>query len=236
MIAHDRKIIFIHIPKCGGTSIETMLWPGKLLNRRPELLLGSAEGTPYAAHSALGPLQHLPARLIRDEMGADKFGQYYSFAIARHPVTRIVSQYRNMPMYPALRESIGMEENASFDRYLDCISRHRHFHWMPQYQFVLDVDDRVLVDDIFRLEDLTRHFSPLARRLGVQASNMRWRNLGRDEPPAITDGQRERVEAIYARDFKQFEYEPGPAGYARAHRATTPPARIRKRKWSPERA
>jgi len=66
MISHDKKCIFVHIPKCAGSSINQQL---KL--------------------KSIGFSGHAPAS-CHDEF----LGEYFSFAFVRNPYDRIVSAYK----------------------------------------------------------------------------------------------------------------------------------------------
>lgn len=70
MIDHKNKVIFIHIPRTGGTSIERM---AGILNDRPD--------------------KHWSAREIRANCGADIWREYRKFTIVRNPIGRACSCY-----------------------------------------------------------------------------------------------------------------------------------------------
>lgn len=67
MIKHDLKLIFIHINKTAGSSVE------------------SAFGEPTQDH-------RLPVEIIRD-IGLELYNRYYKFTIVRNPWDRYVSMY-----------------------------------------------------------------------------------------------------------------------------------------------
>ena len=93
LISHSHKTVFVHVPKCGGQSIETAFLADLGLDweTRAPLLLRLNDNL------RLGPprLAHLIARdyaryhYLSDEL----FRSYYSFAILRDPVARTVSLY-----------------------------------------------------------------------------------------------------------------------------------------------
>jgi hypothetical protein len=86
MIIHDPKIIFIHIPKTGGTTIENLLESNRKV------------GTPYRRFGAHHTLQQVYKKLaLPDEKDEDfkpiNMAEYYIFTVARNPWARYASIY-----------------------------------------------------------------------------------------------------------------------------------------------
>jgi hypothetical protein len=71
MISHKYRCIFIHIPRCAGTSIETWL-------------------TGYDWWAIESKTKHLLASQAR-KIYADVWDRYFKFAFVRHPVERMIS-------------------------------------------------------------------------------------------------------------------------------------------------
>ena len=165
MISHDRRCIFIHIPKCGGTSIENLIWPRPEDRTEANLWMGFI--SKYRNKYQTGGLQHLLASQVREEVGLDIFNYYYKFAIVRNPWDRIVSQFAYMQTRPDLMDFIGMQPDTEFKAYLNLIQAKQHVQWMPQTDFILDQDGTLLVDKIGRLESLEEDFIEIFRILGI---------------------------------------------------------------------
>ena len=97
MIIHDSKIVFIHIPKTGGTTIEHMLETNKSV------------GTPdssFGAHHRLDQVfkKYAEPRDDDPEFEPLDIGSYSMFTVARNPWERYASLYihdmlafKNMP-------------------------------------------------------------------------------------------------------------------------------------------
>ena len=168
MISHDKKCIFIHIPKCGGTSIEDVIWPKDGGRTEKDLWMGFV--TRFENKYQTGGLQHLLAWQVRDEVGHDVFGAYYKFAFVRNPWDRIVSQFSYMQQRPDLMDYLGMTSETEFKSYLELIRLKEHVQWMPQVRFLLDHDGSILVDRIGRLEvfdyDCAQIFADLGLKFG----------------------------------------------------------------------
>ena len=165
MISHDKKCIFIHIPKCGGTSIEDVIWPKDQGRTENDLWMGFVNR--FENKYQTGGLQHLLARQVREEVGPDVFSDYYKFAFVRNPWDRIVSQFAYMQQRPDLMDYLGMTAETEFKAYLDLIRLKEHVQWMPQVRFLLDQDGSVLVDRIGRLESFNEDCAQIFAALGL---------------------------------------------------------------------
>ncbi len=168
MISHDKKCIFIHIPKCGGTSIEDVIWPMNLGRSEQDLWMGFI--TKFENKYQTGGLQHLLGWQIRKEVGSDIFNSYYKFTFVRNPWDRTVSQFAYMQQRPDLMEFLGMNLDTEFKSYLELICLKKHVQWTPQVQFFLDQDGSVLVDRIGRLEDFNQDSSEIFADLGLNSN------------------------------------------------------------------
>ncbi|MCH1458206.1 MAG: sulfotransferase family protein, partial [Synechococcus sp. MOX_bin73] len=138
MISYDKRCIFIHIPKCGGTSIENVIWPHPEDLTEANLWWGFV--SKYHNKYQTGGLQHLLARQVRSEVGLEIFNSFYKFTIVRNPWDRIVSQFAYMQTRSDLMDFIGMQPETEFKAYLGLIQKKQHVQWMPQTDFILDQD------------------------------------------------------------------------------------------------
>ena len=170
MISHDKKCIFIHIPKCGGTSVEDVIWPKDQGRTEQDLWMGFV--TRFENKYQTGGLQHLLAWQVRDEVGRDVFGAYYKFAFVRNPWDRIVSQFAYMQQRPDLMEYLGMESGTEFKSYLELIRLKDHVQWSPQVRFLLDQDGSILVDRIGRLETFNEDCRQIFLALGLKSGQL----------------------------------------------------------------
>ena len=170
MISHDKKCIFIHIPKCGGTSIEDVIWPKDQGRSEKDLWMGFV--TQFENKYQTGGLQHLLACQVREEVGCDVFSSYYKFAFVRNPWDRIVSQYAYMQQRPDLMDYLGMTSETEFKTYLELIRLKEHVQWMPQVRFLLDHDGSLLVDRIGRLEAFNEDCAKIFEAVGLSVNQL----------------------------------------------------------------
>jgi hypothetical protein len=205
LISDRYKVIFIHIPKTGGTSVEAILWPNP---KESELFGGVADG--HMNKYTTGGLQHLPARFVRDEVGVQKFFSYLKFSIVRNPYSKAISQFSYMSIRPDLRELIGMDAEDSFDRYLELIQMRQHVQWDKQALFVQDERGVVVVDKVLRFEDFSQGVRSILNELRVPISVIPHLNKNPCskalKPAQISKYAQRMIEEIYREDFEYFSY------------------------------
>ena len=136
---HNKKIIFIHIPKTGGSTIE------KVMNLDKQDI-GCGFGKFYGK-----ALQHLTFDEIKKILGDEMFNKYDKISVYRNPYSRIVSEY-----YWCQVNGIGNSSGQDFDSFLDYVERCvknsnfnetiYHDHFMPQHQFVFNAKNKLIVD------------------------------------------------------------------------------------------
>ncbi len=214
----DRLIYFAHVPKCGGTSIETYLRA-----RFGQVALVDADWWTrrgIARWSASSP-QHIPVEALHTMFPPDFFDA--SFAVVRHPATRFVSAFKHA------RSERHVPRTRSLDRMLGQLERHgvdapglADNHFMPMTRFVPEGAE------VFRMEDgLDRVAEWLDEVTGTRAAGLRigHDNAAEDRPkdtrqslgrrikramqPAIPEldaARLERIQALYRDDYAAFGY------------------------------
>jgi len=183
-------ILFVHVPKTGGTSIS------KVLYRRN--------------------LPHYTAQFWRETFGRTVAG-LPSFAVIRHPVERLVSAYKmvvsggtDIVAYSRYwRARLGGLE--SFDTFVDHVFENRaHLAALPadlweQAEFVLDPLGRVMVDRLFSLDARRGLPSELSRWLSIPA-DLPHLNATPPLPLNVSSAARWKIGKIYHRDFQIYHH------------------------------
>lgn len=179
MISHQHKMVFIHVPKAAGQSIENLFLRelGLEWEDRLPLLLG-----PNSCKN-IGPpvLAHLLAREYYEKhfISREVFDSYERFSVVRNPFTRVVS------IYTYLRIPTGFEyfvtEFLPKKLWSDSV-----YFVRPQVDYLYDADGYMLVDNIFRFEQLDSMLEWLRGKLGqpdlkLPHINKSSRQLGLDE-------------------------------------------------------
>jgi Sulfotransferase family len=209
-----RNILFIHVPRTGGTTVEE--W----LRSLGDLRLFSYSLPP---HSKITP-QHLRMNDIEELLGENYFD--YAFAFVRNPFERIASEFRLR--CKLMREGVwkGTPRFSTWlENQLDAYRKnpfHLDNHLRPQWEFV---SSRVRV---FRYEDgLHEGLAHVAQEIGVKAPDALGHALSSQDAgvtAAFESADAERVLEVYARDFERFVYPKAvpPALATNAHRAEAP--------------
>lgn len=207
MLSHKHKCIFVHIPKCGGTSIENLIWPEKSDRTTSNLWMG-LERPNYNKYQT-GGLQHLLASQIRQEVGDTTFNSYFKFAIVRNPWDKAVSQFEYMKKRKDLREFIGMSEDDTFKKYLYLIQDTVHVQWESQHKFLLDEAHNQIVDYIGRFETFENAVNAILDKLGFRRTLF---GINVRKIPHSNKGQRASYKNYYDSESKKiidkvYEYD-----------------------------
>jgi hypothetical protein len=216
-IIHSMKTIFIHIPKAGGTSIETILcdfplfryqlvnkynWYGNIKNDETKYELD---------HSTM-------AYLKRNCKYYDN--SYFSFAIVRNPYARLVSEYH----YCKYQYSRFIKKLDSFKDFVyelkdkfDYVLKNKESdhlyvsHYLPQYLFTHNYRKIKIVNKIYKLENLNEEWSDICEILEIDKELVRTeKNASKfkyNYEDYYDDELKSIVYEMYKDDFEVFNYE-----------------------------
>jgi hypothetical protein len=207
MLCHDYKCIFVHIPKCGGQSVELaflgllgLAWE----NRAPLLLRPTIDpsfGPPRLAHLAAS--EYVGCGHVTQA----QFNSYFKFSFVRNPWDRIVSEYR-------FRGYQGVENFRTFVlRELPEPSWSDEYrHIVPQHELLCNPEGDLLVDFVGRFESFQEDFNKVCNRLSISSIILPHvnRSLQAGRHPHYTeyydDEAREFVGSLYSGDVEMFGY------------------------------
>lgn len=205
MISHERKLIFVHIPKTAGGSIEDVIWPGE--RSESELWDGFIE--PFRNRFQTGGLQHLCAYQIRAIVGPATFESYYKFTVVRNTWDRIVSQYHYTIQQRAdLLRFLEFDAEPSFQAYVSRIQKIEHVQWMQQYKFITDPSDgSIIVDEIIQYEALSTDWKKVASAIGVTSTLPRTNVSKHFDYRSYYDQEtKEAVRTHFSKDIELFSH------------------------------
>lgn len=216
-ISHKYKLIFIHIQKTGGTSIE------QLIEDSDPDLVKSIQIEPSKK-----TLRHAPLSEIKNAMDGAVFNNYKKVCVVRNPFDRMVSWYamfkHGSHEIDPLSQPSGFKEMG--DRVLDEVKRHvgsfEDFIFLPRehqsglferfYMNQLDyISDKgaVLADTVIKFESLNSDFKRLAEEIGLNGSLPHVNRSIREKNyrSCYTEKTKEALFERFRKDFEYFQYE-----------------------------
>jgi Sulfotransferase family len=206
LISDDRRMLFVHIPKTGGASVEQLL----------------REACPDAR--TVGKQRHARLqRILRHEPG---LVDYWSFGFVRNPWSRMVSWYSMIDTWnhrwgPASgRTQDGqwgstrdgnplwraVAAYADFDEFVLRGTAEHDRLAMPQVDYLVGDDHRA--DFIGRTEHLAEDIATIQRELDLPAIELPHRNARSSGSwrDYYTPATRDRIAEVYAKDVAEFDY------------------------------
>jgi hypothetical protein len=176
-----KKVLFIHIPKTGGTSIASFL----KLNCMDQWI------RKY-------PARHDPYFFMQQMNDISK--DIFSFAVVRNPYTRTYSYYKHFNYQNNL--------NVSFSEFLFYVKNKISFPKTPmiiypQSFYLFDINNKISISKIYRFEDLDEFENDFKIKLPHLRKGIYEK---KDYYKDYTDENISLVKQIYNQDFKILNY------------------------------
>ena len=201
MISYEKDFIFIHIPRTGGTSLESALGD-----------MGCVKQGADNFKSIF--FKHAKASFIKTIMGA-KFENLFKFSIIRNPWDWAVSNYMfNRGLHRPF---------VAGTKYMVCSTvpswaqswtfKHWLAWWVETFQpsqssMITGKDGKILVDHIIRFENLNQGFERLCQRLEIPFRKLPHRKkTNRNHYRQYYDSQTTNfIEQHFSEDIERFGY------------------------------
>lgn len=195
-ISYIYNTIHIHIPKCGGTTIEK--------------ILGTCSPKEYYCIPKIKPdqkksLQHYTYLELKRDLEID-WSRFFVFSVVRNPYSRIVSEYKYRKKYTGPFDDFIKNLN------LDVDSRIRSFdgHLETQTSYLKneqgEIDSKI---KIFKFEDINECIGVLSEKTKIPFKNSMWSRKNSDPTPYqnfYTPESKKIIQDFYAEDFVNFGY------------------------------
>lgn len=190
---HDQTVLFLHIPKTGGSSIERHLESVGELG-----LIGGChrqQGLPCSP-------QHLHAAAIKKLFPERTFD--WAFMVVRHPVERTISQYKYQ-----IRKTGGMKVKLPFSLWLryvfgrQRISPHyRDNHFLPQHLY------EGFSADVFHFENgIDSCIATINRKFDLAPPTIApWEKHSEPISLDVSKADLELIRSFYREDFNRYGY------------------------------
>ena len=197
-INHHLKVVFVHVPKTAGSSIEDAL-EMRDSEAREEILSGYINNERYKKYSTPWS-QHLKASEI-SEIKPGVMKEYFSFAVVRNPYERAVSSW-------LWKQKKGIARSGIQLRDFLVLKYSNDNHHLSQVDFITK-NEEIIVDKIIRFEELEEGWKEICNILGIEKKLPHLnKSSGVDHYSKYYDFETRRLlERIYWRDLDFFNYK-----------------------------
>jgi len=197
------KTVYIHIPKCAGTTI------GNCFNIKKTF------HTTVQDVSQISKYESLSQNLT-------------TFSFVRHPYSRFLSLFNYAKMKKShyhnntLKGVILGKNHKDYEllkrsNLLECLEylekgdlKHDNTwnQWMPQYTWLKNQKGEIAVDHIEKIENLNIGLKRISQKYNIQYTEPDHLNLSKKYHKELNEDQKAKIYRFYRKDFEYFQYEP----------------------------
>ena len=207
MLDITRNLLFIHIPRTGGTSIEENLG------------VTSSKDNLYGIHihnNINKALQHLDCKEIIEILGEDIYNSYYKFSVVRHPYFRLMSEFYWRPKlqqtkYPNLKDGYNffkflrqvkdLVDNKNYNEFI------YNDHFKPQVDFLMK-DNKLMIDKVINFDAIDNQYRFIRDKYGISRGleKLHSSNYLTGKKSILTEKCKNLIYEIYSKDFEVFGF------------------------------
>ena len=196
MVSHKHRYIFVHIPKCAGTSVEKFLLDHEgvacdwSFTKAPLMTLSDVDKREYKLH--YNAQQH--SRL--SDYDSDLQREYFCFTFVRNPWERCVSEYLYYSKYTK-------NTPDPFEEWIVnpvC----EPYHMEPQVSFI-----NKNIDYVGKVETISSDYDKICSHIGISPRPLEKLNTSTmyDYRSYYTNTSKNIVVEKYKNDIEQFDYD-----------------------------
>lgn len=202
-ISYEHNCIFVHIPKCAGTSIEFALG---MHGGQDSIGKKTCENIPKNEKTLFGAnLQHLSSLEIQKRI--QNYDDFFKFAFVRNPWDRAVS----LSLFHTAEKQLDKDMSKKrFQRILTGRMKNSPGWFSNQVDYITNRDGDIIVDFIGRFENLEQDFKKIAEKIRVDKTLEKRMKLNRRKyEDYYNDETKEIIAEKYSDDIDYFGYKFG---------------------------
>jgi hypothetical protein len=199
-ILHDRKVVFIHIPKTAGNSVTRLL---------TEFAKEEEPKSPKIA-------KHAKAQYVKAYLGDEKWEEYFKFSFVRNPWDLMVSSYHwwckkavNIKYHKKKADEIL--KMGSFDSFLDSKYGKNYINERrgSYYDWLTDTEGNIMVDYVGKLETIEDDWKKICQLSGLPHHEIVHVNKTKRKPyqEYYNKSTRELIENRFSWSIEKFGYK-----------------------------
>lgn len=188
----EYECIFIHIPKSAGQSVCDSLF-----------------GDRYPGHWKISDYEWENPR---------KCENYFKFCFVRNPYSRLVSAYNYLKedTQSPIDRYFQQKVLVDYSNFEDFVKRGlmvpevlSYIHFVPQVEFMKNMNGRVSMDFIGKVESLSDDYKYVSHKLGMSDSSLKFINSSKsvDIDTYYDEEMKKVVQNIYSEDFQLLGYD-----------------------------
>jgi hypothetical protein len=228
-INHEKKAIFIHIPKTAGSYISNTLvkyygftnYLNVLVNKRPDhnsvcminhfpnILTGNQLYDNSFFNKVIGILNYCQSsEYINQQCGMDseKWNTYFKFCFIRHPYSRVISAWKHIKqIFP---DTLPFDEYIMQNKYNVSNIEYGHL-FMSQSVHITNPSGLCGIDMFGRFEHLEEDFKKILNKIGFQriVHNSKKINSSGNFSLKIDKKSVKIINHLFVDDFRNFHYK-----------------------------
>ncbi|MFP7754062.1 sulfotransferase family 2 domain-containing protein [Thermodesulfobacteriota bacterium B35] len=221
MISHKYKCIFIHIPKCAGTSIEFMLghFDGHTgRDGQDHRSIRMIQPITLQAFLSIDNLKEIlratkhkySEKILNPKnkyvVTREQYNDYFKFTFVRNPWDRAFSWYKNVMRDEIHKKNYGITRQLSLTEFL---YRHAGKGMLKsQLYWIKDFKGKISLDYIGRFEKLNNDFQEICKHLNVSHAALphKIRGTGDDYRKHYDNKSIDIIMEYYREEIKLFNY------------------------------
>jgi hypothetical protein len=214
LLSHQKKFLFVHIAKTGGTSVRAALQNQRWRDPYYAPIWLASKLSGFVNHEVGIKLPRHAKAIAAKEMLPHEFYQtLFKFAFVRNPWDLQVSSYHHIRRERPHLLNADESFEAFLHRKLDT-SREWQYHIdtsiTPQTDYLVDLNGNLIVDFIGHYETLQQDFDHCCQRIGVPGIELPHRRKAEDRlvyREYYTPDTQALVSRAFARDIEMLGYE-----------------------------